>query len=782
MSFRTRPTAKRPRNSWFLNSCSILGVHQVQAWYKNTKGSIQPLTTSKPNAPVKVSFGPPTSCELRVRKQGVEVVTEFKFVNKRKESIALRDSILNSLEAGVNSFSKRVTSLSTEDPKKKLLALFLSVINFSKGFVHHREDFHDDDGFEITGEGISKRYIEAAGGSIEELRKFVEAAKDSAIIMDAPDPSQNDISQYFQTSSKKRKGSEEEPKAPKLTKKETIDEHEKQELEEETGLEKLYQGSFICPAYIPLDNISISPEMQVLVNDYRVRFITTSMRNKYDPSKSVLVVCTEDDGVTFDGKNVDGHKYIVVQKLHCFKAFKELDKTGDLVTKPGHKDRKVLCYVLKPTIPELRLYGNTRENLISDQCARKVFPQDLLHIFNCLKLKDSNVKSLKVVERMSKLCRIGPDEVTALGKICKWSTPAFEALMAVVIKFEKYETNDVKKTGHQQRLARGEKLTISNVLLRSLGKCSEKYFIAHHDKVLDSTISLKDLAENFKEAIEVEKVTVVLSLISEYESVEVLRANYPGKFEFDNMKPFVGAVFKGEVKNMKTLLLEKYYNSVVADPEEVVKDPVEFVPFKTVTEVTGDLELLDKFEMIVFNMKLMNKDFCMNIIQIILGNDKLFNAAIVVFPSELNQFEVLSYLRGQQATTSLVKDFKIVPLLFKKNAFVTCDDVGENVRFALLFGKLTVLKSPLLVHYSDLVQLSQVVDSVCPPQMNVAMITDPGAVPVKIHNRDLDRRITYFGTEVDIYKFKKKLSMDKTPVLIFLVWGVPLPLFLGAYL
>ena len=63
-------------------------------------------------------------------------------------------------------------------------------------------------------------------------------------------------------------------------------------------------------------------------------------------------------------------------------------------------------------------------------------------------------------------------------------------------------------------LARGEKLTISNVLLRSLGKCSEKYFIAHHDKVLDSTISLKDLAENFKEAIEVDKVTIVLSFIS----------------------------------------------------------------------------------------------------------------------------------------------------------------------------------------------------------------------------------------------------------------------------
>ena len=68
----------------------------------------------------------------------------------------------------------------------------------------------------------------------------MDAAKESAVIVDAPGKSQNDISQYFQNVSKKRKRSEEDQKAPKLTKKETIDEHEKPELEEDNGLENIF--------------------------------------------------------------------------------------------------------------------------------------------------------------------------------------------------------------------------------------------------------------------------------------------------------------------------------------------------------------------------------------------------------------------------------------------------------------------------------------------------------------------------------------------------------------
>ena len=62
------------------------------------------------------------------------------------------------------------------------------------------------------------------------------------------------------------------------------------------------------------------------------------------------------------------------------------------------------------------------------------------------------------------------------------------------------------------------------------------------------------------------------------------------------------------------------------------------------------------------------------------------------------------------------------------------DDVGENNIEIYYLCKLMVLKSPILVHNSYLAQL----------------VTNPGAVTVKIPNQELDRRITYFGTEIDI--------------------------------
>ena len=91
---------------------------------------------------------------------------------------------------------------------------------------------------------------------------------------------------------------------------------------------------------------------------------------------------------------------------------------------------------------------------------------------------------------------------------------------------------------------------------------------------------------------------------------------------------------------------------------------------------------MNKYDMIVFNIGIMNKEICKEIIQTVLGGDKVFYAALIVFPSEIDNFEVLSYLRSQQAATSLVKDFQLVPLLFQKVATAN-EPIGENVSYAV---------------------------------------------------------------------------------------------------
>ena len=197
---------------------------------------------------------------------------------------------------------------------------------------------------------------------------------------------------------------------------------------------------------------------------------------------------------------------------------------------------------------------------------------------------------------------------------------------------------------------------------------------------------------------------------------------FPGKFEFEHITPFIGAVCSGKERNMKAVILQ---DSVVHAPEEKAVSPVEFVTFETIEKVFQDQNIINKFDMVVIQIKQMHKDVCMDILGAIVSGDKIFHAAVMVFPSELDHFDVLYFLRSQQPAASLIKDFKVVPLLFNIDAN-SDKEICQNIKYALLFGKMSVLKAPLLIHFSDLVQLANVVESVRPPQLNVALVSDPG--------------------------------------------------------
>ena len=126
---------------------------------------------------------------------------------------------------------------------------------------------------------------------------------------------------------------------------------------------------------------------------------------------------------------------------------------------------------------------------------------------------------------------------------------------------------------------------------------------------------------------------------------------------------------------------------------------------------------------------------------------------------------MLSYLRSQHAVTSLLKDFKIFPLLFKSDPIARVGgEITSNVKYALLFGHLTALKSPLVTLYDALDDLKTVVQLVCPPKVTIGVVCDDGLALVKVHSEDFDKKVTYFGGDSDLIKFKRKLDTDKSPV------------------
>ena len=763
---------KRKRNSFFFFVSNVIGTYELQVGYKTSKGDIQPLSTSKPRAPVKIPFGPPTECEFRVRTETgkEEPVTEFKFVNKRKQSVALKDCLLNNVEMGLSNFSRKITALTVEG-KKKLLGLYLSLLNFSVDFTHHRESVHDSKGFVLNGGGVNIKDLQDAGGSVEDYDQFVDFAKESAPadIAVSSDKALEELAARIQ-SSKKRKATtnveeERNPKERKLSKSDIVMKKEKQELEDELGLEKAYQSSFCGVAHIPLDNISVCPQMQLKINPFRVSYIKTSMKKRYNPSLSVLVVCPVDDGKKFD---VEKDHFFVVQKVKCLVAFKELDKSGEFTGLSGHESRKVLCFVLASNKAEVMQYANLTENYISGQFATKTVPQDILHHFHCLSIKDTNIKALKVVERMNSICCIRGEECTALERLCKWSGEGFKVFMEVLAKYEAYQTTDVKcAAGHRERIARGLKLNLPNVLLRSLGKVTEKFFVENSSKVLDKTLSLKELSESYLELVEIEKALKVLSKIADYVPVDTIQSLHPGRFNTEKMKDFIGAVYDNKIKNQKASELERYYEFVISHQgDEMYVKPVEFTTYASVDNVFEDEEKLESCDMIVYNMKTLHTETINNIFNMVLGGEKIFHVALLLFPSEKDYFSVISYLRKQQSVTSMIKNFQILPLLF--NSQVSKAGMGtkiiENIQHGLLLGSFVVLKSPLMVHYSDIAHATKVLRAICPTNAKVGVVSAPGLPPLKLHTQEMEWNVHYFGTQSDLAKFKKTLSADKTPV------------------
>ena len=254
---------KRIRNAWFLKVTKIDGTAEMTIMYKNTKQFVAPFFQSKsPN--IKIPWGPTVKCMYLVSKVEEDFVGEFQFHSKRHDTEKFKESSLNSFEGGVDMFSKRVTALIVEK-KQSLLAIYLSFLPHSVGFIHHRVGYHTAEGLPIDDVGgFDTNEFEKNGGSLADYREFVKFAHQCSEAVESSSKGARDISSFFES---KRKNTDQSTSKPsKKSRAETIDDLEDFELNDSEGLEKEFKTSFVGMANIPLGNISISSELEVKVN------------------------------------------------------------------------------------------------------------------------------------------------------------------------------------------------------------------------------------------------------------------------------------------------------------------------------------------------------------------------------------------------------------------------------------------------------------------------------------------------------------------------------------
>ena len=742
--------AKRPRNSWSLAITDVMGVYQMNIFYKSTRGDIGPYSQSPKSTKVKLPFGPPVMCEYSLQ-QGVDgAVGEFVFMNKIKQRGVFPETCLNNLETGISAFSRMITKLCVEK-RRSLLSKYLSLLQHSENFIHHHEEFHTTDGTLLDGTGIQEEDLKTDGGTIEEYRDILIMARESAKAATSVEKGLQDISRFFELKGKKRKAKDGSVGTLRLSKQARIDLDEKKEVEDDTGLEANFKNSYVGLFRVKLANIKVPDDMKSIISANRVQTIMASIRKWYDPSLSVFVICPENEKDVVTHENVNSVSFIAVQKLHTLLALQELEKTGELSKLPGHKSKTVFCYVLNTSTPTMSFYGNMRSNEIASQFGRHTRAQDLLHYFQCLALKVAKADSVKVCERMAKICRIGPDVCTSLRRLCEWSDAGFSKLMEVMEMFEKYGTCDVKPRGHKEELRRGGNMTMSDVIFKLLGKCNEQYFLENCQKVLDTSVSLKQILDDFQEKCKIEKVCGVLSVIAGYKSYEKIKEEYPGRFEIARMKMYIGAECGGERGKEQARKLSKYYNSVVSSEDD--SQEVKFLVAPDMRVVLNDEDISNKHDTIVVLMKYFKKELCSDLINRIIRSVKPMHAILLVLPSEKDHFQVISHLRNQ--SVDMIEDFKIIPIVFNKT-IDTADDVHENLTHGILFGKFVILNPPLKVYYRNIADLISIVDCISPQQSSLAMVCDPGVECIQLHKEG--RKVTYFGPKSVIQKFQRRLD------------------------
>ena len=210
-------------------------------------------------------------------------------------------------------------------------------------------------------------------------------------------------------------------------------------------------------------------------------------------------------------------------------------------------------------------YGNARANHISGSFVKKTHPQDFLHIYECLRIKDGPKDAFEAVERMTKLSKIGAEERTSIKRICNWSTYTFDKLMTMIKMFEHYETSDVKVIGASRSKGNCDKNSLTNIQFNKLSRCDENFLILNAHKVTSKEISLLSLIDSNLKTLEIAKVMDILKTIGGFNSKEDLANAYPLDTRPTELEHFIGASIKNNKKNMQAQLLEDYWNKVISN-------------------------------------------------------------------------------------------------------------------------------------------------------------------------------------------------------------------------
>ena len=92
-----------------------------------------------------------------------------------------------------------------------------------------------------------------------------------------------------------------------------------------------------------------------------------------------------------------------------------------------------------------------------------------------------------VIKELSKLRKVGRDDLSYVRKVLTWPETILLHLIEVIMQYEPYQTTDAYGKKTVARLQSGEKLSLTRVMFNGLAACKPTF---HYKSVLDGEMSV----------------------------------------------------------------------------------------------------------------------------------------------------------------------------------------------------------------------------------------------------------------------------------------------------
>ena len=348
--------------------------------------------------------------------------------------------------------------------------------------------------------------------------------------------------------------------------------------------------------------------------------------------------------------------------------------------------------------------------------------------------------------------KTGRDELTYLRKVLNWSESALGCLVLVLKKYELFQTVDTTKNV-QKLVQSGEKLGLTKDMWKNLANCSPQFFEAHHESILDGSISLKSLLVESKKEDQMIKAKACLVAEAGFDNYNSLLQGFPGKICDKDVEQFLGAKTEGKNQNVQGALLKSFVKKL--------KDPKCGGDFMTV-ELEHIMEInrriLEHYETLVVQVLEKDEEDIEKIITFLAASPKTQYAVLLIFESDKAYRSALGKLNALEKESKV----QVQQIFFSRTPGKIQPDGSfmNNLDLAVIFGKFSITKPPLKrLNFGLEKSLLQVISAISHPEADVAYVSTGSIIPVSLMNDEDSRlKLTYFAPKKVLERFKRTKS------------------------